>query len=311
MKIAPDGEILVRGENVTSGYFNAAGRNRARLRGRLVPHGRHRRDRAGRPGLHPRPQEGNDRDARGLNVFPEDVERVLNHVPGVRDSAVVGVSTGGEERVHAVLVVDPGVDPDDVARRANAELEDHQKIRRALVWPEPELPRTEGTRKLKRAAIRRVGAHRSGAAAVRRGRRCARGARREICGPRRSLRGDDPGGARVELARTRGADGRARGHVPDADRRRRVRRRARHRTTARARRARDGERGAAGRAGGLPRVDPLVAGARDSPRQPADLDSADRARVRLAARRGPRAPARPRRTGDLRRQPSELHGRTR
>src|SRR5262249_52877503 len=28
------------------------------------------------------------------------------------------------------------------------------KIRRALVWPEPELPRTEGTRKLKRAAVR-------------------------------------------------------------------------------------------------------------------------------------------------------------
>ena len=32
----------------------------------------------------------------GLNVFPEDVERVLNHVPGVRDSAVVGVSNGSD-----------------------------------------------------------------------------------------------------------------------------------------------------------------------------------------------------------------------
>jgi hypothetical protein len=29
MKIAPDGEILVRGENVTTGYFNAAGGRRA------------------------------------------------------------------------------------------------------------------------------------------------------------------------------------------------------------------------------------------------------------------------------------------
>src|SRR6185503_16871487 len=33
-------------------------------------------------------------------------------------------------------------------------LDDPQKIRRAFIWPEPELPRTEGTRKLKRAAIR-------------------------------------------------------------------------------------------------------------------------------------------------------------
>ena len=40
-----------------------------------------------------------------------------------------------------------------------------------------------------------------------------------------------------------------------------------------------------------------MVGARDSPRQPADLDSAARARVRLDARRRPRASARPRRPG--------------
>src|ERR1044072_2128862 len=56
--------------------------------------------------------------------------------------------------MHPVLVVDPGVDLDGVVREANAKLKDPQRIRRALVWPEPELPRTEGTRKLKRAAIR-------------------------------------------------------------------------------------------------------------------------------------------------------------
>ena len=78
----------------------------------------------------------------------------LNQIPGVVDSAAVGLASGSEERVHAVLVVTPGTDPDDVARQANATLEDHQKIRRAVVWPERELPRTEGTKKRKRAAIR-------------------------------------------------------------------------------------------------------------------------------------------------------------
>jgi long-chain acyl-CoA synthetase len=43
---------------------------------------------------------------------------------------------------------------DAIVRQANGHLDDHQKIRRALLWPEPELPRTDGTRKLKRAAIR-------------------------------------------------------------------------------------------------------------------------------------------------------------
>jgi long-chain acyl-CoA synthetase len=51
-------------------------------------------------------------------------------------------------------VLDPGVETNAVVRQANAQLDDPQKIRRALVWPEPELPRTDGTRKLKRAAIR-------------------------------------------------------------------------------------------------------------------------------------------------------------
>ena len=47
----------------------------------------------------------------GLNVFPEDVERALDAQEGVRESAVVGVVDGAEERVHAVLVLEPGVDP--------------------------------------------------------------------------------------------------------------------------------------------------------------------------------------------------------
>src|SRR6185503_8776261 len=90
----------------------------------------------------------------GLNVFPEDVERVLTRMAGVRDVAVVGARIGTEERVHAVLVLDPGADIEAIVRQANGELGDHQKIRRALIWPEPELPRTEGTRKLKRALVR-------------------------------------------------------------------------------------------------------------------------------------------------------------
>jgi long-chain acyl-CoA synthetase len=154
LKIAPDGEILVRGENVTTGYFNAAEETERAFEdgwfhtgdvGELAADGQlYIRGRKKEMIVTP----------EGLNVFPEDVERVLNLVPGVRDSAVVGVRIGSEERVHAVLTVDPGVDADAVVRQANAQLDDHQKIRRALIWPEPELPRTEGTRKLKRAAIR-------------------------------------------------------------------------------------------------------------------------------------------------------------
>jgi long-chain acyl-CoA synthetase len=154
VKIAADGEILVRGENVTKGYFNAAGETAKAFEdgwfhtgdiGEIGPDGElFIRGRKKEMIVTP----------EGLNVFPEDVERVLNQIPGVRDSAVVGVPTGSEERVNAVLVLEPGTDVDGVVRAANAALDDHQRIRRAHLWPEGELPRTEGTKKLKRAAIR-------------------------------------------------------------------------------------------------------------------------------------------------------------
>jgi long-chain acyl-CoA synthetase len=156
IKIADDGEILVRGENVTQGYFNADEET-----ARAFEDGWFHTGDIG--------EIGGDRQLyirgrkkemivtpEGLNVFPEDVERVLLQIPGVRDAAVVGVAIGSEERVHAVLVLDPAVATgvDAVVRQANAQLADPQKVRRALVWPEPQLPRTEGTSKLKRAAIR-------------------------------------------------------------------------------------------------------------------------------------------------------------
>jgi long-chain acyl-CoA synthetase len=156
IKIADDGEILVRGENVTTGYFNAADEtSRAFDDGWFHTGDIGEMTADGQVFIRGRKKEVIV-TPEGLNVFPEDVERVLNQIRGVKDSAVVGaVAAGGsEERVHAVLVLEPGIDPDAVAREANQTLDDHQRIRRAVAWPEPELPRTEGTRKLKRAAIR-------------------------------------------------------------------------------------------------------------------------------------------------------------
>ena len=157
VKIAPDGEILVRGENVTTGYFNAAAEtNRAFEDGWFHTGDIGEMGADGQLYIRGRKKEMIV-TPEGMNVFPEDVEHVLNDLPRVRDSAVVGApleAGGANERVHAVLILEPGADADTIVREANARLDEHQKIRRALVWPQPELPRTEGTRKLKRAAIR-------------------------------------------------------------------------------------------------------------------------------------------------------------
>jgi len=166
VKIAPDGEIMVRGENVTSGYYGRAAETAAAFdadgwfhtgdigafdaAGGLLVRGR-KKEMIVTP--------------EGLNVFPEDVERVLNQIPGIRESAVIGIVRGGEERVHAVAVLEPGLEPDAIVRQANAGLEDHQKIRGFAAWPGAELPRTEGTRKVKRREIKRWFEAGAGAAA--------------------------------------------------------------------------------------------------------------------------------------------------
>jgi long-chain acyl-CoA synthetase len=181
VRIAEDGEILVRGENVTSGYFDPgsgirdSGFRAQNLEQDLIPSPESRvpttesrvldsegwlhtgdigeRDAQGRLFIKGRKKEMIVRPD-GLNVFPEDVERALDAQAGVRESAVVGAVDGAEERVHAVLVLEPSTEPDVVIRQANAHLQDHQRVRTWSLWPSSELPRTEGTKKLKRRAIR-------------------------------------------------------------------------------------------------------------------------------------------------------------
>ncbi|HTH01605.1 MAG TPA: AMP-binding protein [Vicinamibacterales bacterium] len=156
VRIAEDGEILVRGENVTTGYYNAPEETRAAFKdgwfhtgdiGEIDAKGQlHIRGRKKEMIVTP----------EGLNVFPEDIERVLNDLPGVVESAVVGAPLPGStaERVQAVVVAKSATDLDDLVRQANAQLQDHQKIRAAVAWTRGELPRTEGTRKLKRRELK-------------------------------------------------------------------------------------------------------------------------------------------------------------
>jgi long-chain acyl-CoA synthetase len=169
VRIAPDGEILVRGENVTSGYYRAetdrgaeaatgAGEN-SRADGVFEGGWFHTGDvgefdESGRLLIKGRKKEMIV-TPQGLNVFPEDVERALVAEPGVREAGVVGLRVNGEERIHAVLVVEPGSNVDAIVRHANTRLEDHQRVWSASIWPGAALPRTEGTQKLKRRELQR------------------------------------------------------------------------------------------------------------------------------------------------------------
>jgi len=75
----------------------------------------------------------------GFNVAPSEVEKVLNTLPGVAGSAVVGIPRGGgAEVVTAVVVLEPGATFDEDAARAAARehLAEYKRPSAYRVWEE-------------------------------------------------------------------------------------------------------------------------------------------------------------------------------
>lgn len=91
--------------------------------------------------------------AAGVNIHPEDIEAVLEEQPGVASCAVVALETQTGPEPCAVLAMRGAAETAATAiAQANAKLADFQRIRRWLLWPEPDLPRTS-TGKVRRKAV--------------------------------------------------------------------------------------------------------------------------------------------------------------
>ena len=142
-KLAEDGEILVRGENVAAGYWKS---------GVLQPSGEEGWLHTGDVGE--MDAEGNLRfrgrkknvivTAAGLNVYPDDLENALRPQRGVRDCVVIPLAQDGNDEPCAILLMQDS--SESVARAAvdgaNALLAEYQRIRRWALWPEFDFPRT-------------------------------------------------------------------------------------------------------------------------------------------------------------------------
>ena len=170
LKLADDGEILVRGSGVASGYWN--GRE-------LQPLASKDKDDAGwyRTGdLGALDSQGNlffkGRKKEvivtpaGMNVYPEDLEAALRAQKEVRDCVVVGLERGGNAEPCAVLILRDRVgnapsvigeswdsDVKEIVQRANATLAEYQRMRSWFVWPDEDFPRS-ATQKPRRNVIR-------------------------------------------------------------------------------------------------------------------------------------------------------------
>ena len=152
-RLAEDGEILVRGENVASSYWQggamreAAQENDGWLRtgdlGELDAEG-NLRFRGRKKSVVVTPA--------GLNIYPEDLEGALRKQPAIRDAVVIPIESGGNAEPCAVLILGgtaiPGCASSNetigqvAVDNANSTLAEYQRIRRWLLWPDPDFPRT-------------------------------------------------------------------------------------------------------------------------------------------------------------------------
>lgn len=139
-----NGEILARGMNVFPGYYG----NENATREAFTRDGWFRTGDLGRID-----EQGDLRvlgrrkelivTGAGINIYPDELENILNTLAGVREACVIGLDRGGGEEVHAVLLPDgSGRPPDQIILEANGKLDALHRITGFSLWPDPEFPKT-------------------------------------------------------------------------------------------------------------------------------------------------------------------------
>ena len=160
VKLAEDGEILVRGGGVAAGYWDGGRRQGVAdgiADGVTDQDGWYRTgdvgalDEAGNLYFKGRKKEVIVTPG-GLNIYPEDLEAALRLQPEVKDCAVVGIERGGNAEPCAVVILRDDATVAAVVERANQSLAEFQRMRMWVQWPQKDFPRTS-TQKPRRNVI--------------------------------------------------------------------------------------------------------------------------------------------------------------
>jgi long-chain acyl-CoA synthetase len=164
LKLADNGEILVRGENV-SGYWDKEERVEAVENGWFHTGDLAEMDEAGNLYFKGRRKEVIVTSA-GVNIYPLDIETALDRQPEIKASTVIELEgPHGPEPLAVLLLRNRHANAREIIGQVNGTLNQYQQLRHWFVWPDEDFPRTP-TQKIRKPAVAdRVRAELSGAPA--------------------------------------------------------------------------------------------------------------------------------------------------
>ncbi len=152
IKLTKDNEILAKGNNITQGYYKNKKKTKQLFSKKWL--------KTGDIGYLDKENflfiKGRKKDmivtSEGINVYPEDIEEILNKTQGVKDSCVVGIKKNNHEEIHAVLLLKDKNKAKQIINSANQKLSPHQQIQNSTIWPKEDFPRTP-TMKIKKNIV--------------------------------------------------------------------------------------------------------------------------------------------------------------
>jgi long-chain acyl-CoA synthetase len=156
VKLSDKGEILVRGENVSPGYWKGGVQPMQSEKGWLNTGDVAEIDQEGNLYFKSRSKDVIVTSA-GLNIYPDDLEAAVKAQKEVKDCAVVSIEGAqGPEPLAVLLLADPSADASKVISNANGRLNQYQQVRRWVVWPEADFPRTSTEKVRKPVVVERL-----------------------------------------------------------------------------------------------------------------------------------------------------------
>ena len=155
VKLAENGEILVRGENVSPGYWKEDGQSRAAENGWFPTGDVGEIGEEGRLYFKGRKREVIVTSA-GVNIYPEDIELVLGRQPEIKAGVVIEIEgPHGPEPLAVLILRDAHANAEAAVSRVNELLAAHQQIRRWFAWQGEDFPRT-ATQKVRKQLVAEV-----------------------------------------------------------------------------------------------------------------------------------------------------------